>query len=141
MKKLILLITLLISAGILYADTISYCHIYYNKIKIRETNETEKAEVITLNHTRIKKADRIIIKYFYDTPSSDCQTQVIIKNKKQNIISSGKNKGTFNPIDVPVFPLLQNYLRTGEVAYDVYYFDKDKHRNEIKELIFKIIIK
>ena len=140
MKKLLSAILLLVCISPLFADTIDYCHIYYNKIKIKEINETQKDQVISLNSKEIKKADIITIRYFYDTPSDDCLTQVIINDKKQNIIVSGKSKGSSNPIDVTVFPLFQKYLQTGEGTYDVFYIDKNEQKNEFKKLIFKIII-
>ena len=116
------------------ADTIDYWHIYYNDVKIKEYNHYSKGE-ITLKIKDLKKTDSLTIKYFRDTPCSDCETQVIVESKSHFVITKGKGFGTFNPIKISVFDLLLKADR--DFSY-VYYQEGGKTNQTPRLLLFKI---
>jgi hypothetical protein len=76
-KFLILFISAIGFFNAVKADTIDYWHVYYNKTKIKEYNQYSKGE-ITLKIKNIKNKDTLTVRYFRDTPCSDCKTQVVL---------------------------------------------------------------
>ena len=123
MKRiLIILITTIGLFNVANADTISYWHVYYNDIRIKEFNDFSKAEIV-LNVRDIKPNDSLTIMYFRDTPCQDCATEILIKNG-HIIITKGKGEGTFHPIKISVFDLLQYHLKVKKGIYDVFYCEK-----------------
>ncbi|MCH5716410.1 hypothetical protein [Niabella hibiscisoli] len=118
------------------ADTIDYWHVYYNKIKIKEYNLNTR-ETVILKARDIKKADKLVIKYFRDTPCNNCESAMTIENDKHVVILKGMGRGTFNPVGISLYDLLQHHIRTKENIYSVFY-NEGQHRLEKEDPIFKI---
>jgi len=133
-KILIILISALGLFNSAKADTIDYWHIYYNKIKIKEYNQYSNG-VITLKVKDIKKTDSLTVMYFRDTPCDNCETQLAIEDRKHRAITKGKGIGTFKPIKVSVFDLLQYHLKSDKTVYEVYYQETSRTQ---RVLIFNI---
>jgi hypothetical protein len=119
------------------ADTISYWHIYYNTKKIKECNTYSKEE-IRIKEKDVKRTDFLMIEYFRDTPCSECKTQVIIESNKQFIITKGTGIGTFNPVKIAVFDLLQYHLKNKKEIYKVLYYEEQLTNKVQKVLLFRI---
>ncbi|MCU0390451.1 MAG: hypothetical protein MUE81_05000 [Thermoflexibacter sp.] len=118
-------------------DTIDFWHVYYNKIKIEAYNLNSEKSAITLKIKDIKKTDSLIVKYFKDTPCSKCKTQVTVQDKKHSLIAKGSNKGTFSPLKISVYDLLQYHLKAKEDIYEVFYVEEQEIGQKYK-LIFKV---
>jgi len=118
------------------ADTIDYWHIYYNRIKVNEFNQYSKGEIV-LKIKNIRSTDSLMVKYFRDTPCVDCETHVTIENEKHFVIIKGKGLGTFNPISISIYDLLQYHLKNGQEVYDVFYHDGQNTGRGQKVLIFR----
>lgn len=88
------------------ADTIDYWHVYYNNNKIKEYNLYSNGEIV-IKIKEVQKTDSITVLYFRDTPCSDCSNQVTVINEQYFTVSIGKGKGTWNPIKISVFDLIQ----------------------------------
>lgn len=133
-------ITFLLAIGHLLtakADTIDFWHIYYNGIKIKEYNLYSKGEIV-FKIEDIKQTDSLTVKYFRDTPCSSCETQVAIESYEKHVIAKGLGRGTFNPIKISVYDLLQYYLNEGSETCEVFYL-KRRITNQIqKTSIFRI---
>jgi len=119
------------------ADTIDYWHVYYNKIKIKEFNQNSKGEIV-LKIKDIKKTDTLTVRYFRDTPCSDCETQVSIENVRNFVITKGKGLGTFNPIKISIYDLLKYHLKADKEVYKVFYHEGQITSRTHRVLIFKI---
>jgi hypothetical protein len=138
MKRiLIILISTLGLINSAKADTIDYWNIYYNKVKIKEYNQYSNGEIV-LKIKDIKKTDSLTVKYFRDTPCKDCETQVAIENGRHFVITKGNGIGTFNPIKIPVYDLLQYYLKADKEVYDVFYHEGQITSRTQRLLIFRI---
>ena len=137
MKILIALICTLAMLSSVKADTIDFWHVYYNKVKIREYNQYSKG-VITLPIKDIKKTDTLTVRYFRDTPCSNCETRVAVENEAHVVIANVNGYGTFNPISVSVSDLLQHALKPGKAVYDVFYSERQSTNPTPSVLIFKI---
>jgi hypothetical protein len=141
MKKL-LIITLILfltqqstkaESSVCKIDTIDFWHVYYNKTKIKELNGLEIKQIM-LKKKNIKPSDILTIKYFNDTPCSDCATFIVIKDKKNNIIIKKNGKGTSKPISIQ----LEQLVLSKKEEFDVFYSEK-KTKNQQKIFpIFKI---
>lgn len=105
------------SAG---ADTIDFWHVYHNHIKIKEYNQHSTGEIV-LNTKHIKQTDTLSIAYFRDTPCHNCSTAVSIENENNVVVTTGKGLGTFHPLNIAVYDLLQHHLKEGNGVYQVYY--------------------
>ncbi len=136
-KILIILISTFGLIGSVKADTIDFWHVYYNNVKIQEYNQYSKG-IIVLKIKDIKKTDSLSIKYFRDTPCDDCETQVAIENGRHFVITKGKGLGTFNPIKVSVYDLLQYHLKADKEVYEVFYHEGQITSRTQRVLIFRI---
>ena len=119
------------------ADTIDYWHVYYNNIKIQEFNQYSKGAIV-LKIKDIKKTDSLTVKYFHDTPCSDCKTQVAIENGRHFVITKGQGLGTFNPIKISIYDLLQYHLKADKEFYEVFYHEGQITSRTQRILIFRI---
>lgn len=131
----------LIAAKSIYAsnvDTIDFWHVYYNKIKIREYDENSRQKTITLKRDSIKPTDSITVKYFRDTPCSDCTTRVTIKDDQGNNVSASEGKGTFKPVSFLLKDLISYKKEKGLNAFEVFYSEKDKDQTTEKVFLFSI---
>lgn len=119
------------------ADTIDYWHVYYNNIQIQEFNQYTKGAIV-LKIKDIKKTDSLTVKYFRDTPCSDCETQVAIENGRHFVITKGQGLGTFNPIKISIYDLLQYHLKADKEVYEVFYHEGQITSRTQRILIFRI---
>jgi hypothetical protein len=119
------------------ADTIDYWQVYYNESKIKEYTQYSKGEIV-LKIKEIKKTDTLTVKYFRDTPCDDCETQVAIENGKHLVITTGKGLGTFNPIKISVYDLLQYHLKADKAIYEAFYQEGQVTSRAQRVLIFRI---
>lgn len=138
MKKLFFL--LLLFAGMSQsakADTIDFWHVYKNGIKVKEFNAFGKNELV-IDIRLVQSKDSVTIRYFRDTPSSDCVTTVTIEDEKHRIITSGSGKGTFNPVSFPLRDVLAFSTATGKKTFEVFYKEGDANSRWDKTLLFTI---
>ena len=119
------------------ADTIDYWHVYYNNIQIQEFNQYTKGAIV-LKIKDIKKTDSLTVKYFRDRPCSDCETQVDIENGRHFVITKGQGLGTFNPIKISIYDLLQYHLKADKEVYEVFYHEGQITSRTQRILIFRI---
>ena len=139
MKKILFLfLTLLLITQTAKTDTIDICHIYYNQTIIREINYFGTNEII-LNLDSIKRRDSITVKYFRDTPCSDCFTCISIENGKHQIIKTVTGRGIYNPISFSLKDLkkFRKLRKTDE--FEIYYFDDFIKKQADKILIVRLI--
>lgn len=119
------------------ADTIDFWHVYYNNIKIKEFNQYGQNTVI-LRLGKIKDGDSIVVKYFRDTPCSECLTNLIVQDNQHNIIATGKGTGTFNPIAFPLINLVKINKVTDKNSFTVFYYEVGIGGTQDQIMIFKI---
>lgn len=138
MKKLFFL--LLLFAGMCLAakaDTIDFWHVYKNGIKVKEFNGFGKNELV-ISQQLIQNNDTLTVRYFRDTPCSDCPSTLTIEDEKHRIITSGSGKGTFKPVSVPLRDVLAFSTATGKKTFDVFYFEGDIRGRSQKIMLFTI---
>jgi hypothetical protein len=119
------------------ADTIAYWHVYYNKTKIREFNIYCTHEII-LKLDRIKSGDSITVKYFRDTPCSECSTFLAVDYENHYKILTRRGKGTFNPISFSLKDLIKYKKSSNKKYFDIFYFEVQNRSVSFKENIFRI---
>lgn len=111
------------------ADTLSYWHVYYNDLKIKEYVKYSDLtnDFIKLNLKEIKQNDTITVLYYSDTPCNTCKTNIyIIDEKKKNIVLCNRIDER-NPMKISVFDLIK-YKLQNEVNV---YYESDKFKGEI----------
>jgi hypothetical protein len=137
MKKLFFL---LLFAGLIHsakADTIDFWHVYKNGIKVKELNGFGKNELV-ISQQLIQTGDTLTVRYFRDTPCSDCPTTLTVEDEKHRIITSGSGKGTFKPVSFPLRDVLAFSTATGKKTFDIYYKEGDANSRWEKMLLFSI---
>lgn len=138
MKKLFFL--LLLFAGMSQsakADTIDFWHVYKNGIKVKEFNGFGKNELV-IDLRLVQNNDSVTVRYFRDTPCSDCPSTVTVEDEKHRIITSGSGKGTFKPVSFPLRDVLAFSKATGKKTFEVYYKEGDANSRWDKTLLFTI---
>ncbi|KOY86862.1 hypothetical protein AD998_12560 [bacterium 336/3] len=129
-----LFLTLFLSAQIIAnaksfsADTLSFWHVFYNKIKVKEYNGHNMHEILVFKTTNIKKEDSITVAYFRDTPCHDCPTKLIVEDEKHYIVTIGSDKGTFTPISVSATKLLIYKKKYNTNYFDVYFYEENRRK-------------
>jgi len=137
--KLFLLLTLAITVmtQITKADTIDYWHVYYNKTKIEELNAYNVRDII-IKTDKVKSGDSIAVRYFRDTPGSDCITNLVIDDDKHHTVIARKGKGTGNPIAFALNDLVEFRKKNGGNYFEIYYFDNAISSNQPRRQLFRI---
>jgi hypothetical protein len=126
MKNLVLVISILFGqVHLVKADTISYCHVYYNNTRVGDYTEYATNRTIAIKAADIKRADRIVVRYFRDTPCYDCWSFLAIEDKKRRRIVLAKAKGTSNPISFYVKDLLEQRKQSHKSSFEIFYSEND----------------
>ncbi len=138
MKKLLLFLIISISfCSISKADTIDIIHIYYNNIKIKECGIFCK-DAIVLKLDSIKDNDSITVRYFRDTPCTNCDTYLTIDDEASKLIIQIKGKGIWNPLTFRLNDIKSWSKFHGIKLFNVYYMDNHNIFQEEIYPIFKI---
>ena len=120
--KLLLILFLIFFSFQAKADTIAFCHVYYNSIKILDINFFQPNELV-LKLDSIQSSDSITIRYFTDTPCFDCPTKLIIENEKHLPFFSCENVGTSSPLTFSVQQLVELREKGYEQRFELFYTD------------------
>lgn len=132
------LLWILMSAPAAKADTIDYWHVYYNQKKIKEFTT---AGDIVLKRSKIKPGDIITLKYFRDTPCSDCEIYFTAEDEQGHTISKGVNKGTGTPVSISVDLIMAYMEKAGISIINLYYREGEIINGKQKKLIGTIRLK
>lgn len=133
--KYLILILCIGFLNISKADTVDYCHVYYNKVKVLECIPNSSV-VITIKKKDIKESDSLIIKYFSDTPCFDCIPELEIENDSNKSIFTSKGRGT-GSIKVSLIAI----LKMGDTnTFSVYYYKRNDKNIDNSIALFRIII-
>ncbi len=119
---------LIFSTGNGFCDTIDYYHVYYNNLKIKEFNQhhLKNPPTIEIDIDSLKNADKIIVKYWNDTPCSNCKFFIRVKdNDTKKIISENSNIGQFKPLTIKLKDLLEYYAIKNKSKLEIYYFENN----------------
>lgn len=119
------------------ADTIDFWHVYKNGIKVKEFNGFGKNELV-ISQQLIQTGDTLTVRYFRDTPCSDCPSTVTVEDGKHRIITSASGKGTFKPVSFPLRDVLAFSTATGKKTFEVFYKEGDANSRWDKTLLFTI---
>lgn len=115
MKKILFLL-LLSTAFSAKADTIDYWHIHYNGQEAAVFHEFKHPE-LNLARMDVGAGDSISLRYFRDTPCSDCETRLVLQSGDSSIVL-GRGQGTFQPVHFKVSQLLQTGSETLHIWYE-----------------------
>jgi len=136
MKKLLLL-SLLFFSFQAKADTIEYCHLYYNSIKILDINFFQPNELV-LKLDSIQSSDSITIRYFRDTPCFDCPTKLTIENEKHGILFTTTSNGTSSPLTFSVQELIDIYIKGYEQRFELFYTEGTPESRTDRHFVLRI---
>jgi hypothetical protein len=120
MKNLLLLLPLLFCSFRAKADTIDFCHVYYNNIKILDINFYRPNDLV-LKLDSIQSSDSITVRYFRDTPCFDCPTKLIVENEKHHPFFSIENVGTSSPFTFSLQQLIELRKKGYEQRFEIFY--------------------
>ena len=138
MKKLLLIVLSIVGfVNFTKADTIDFWSIYLNETKLQNCNGFAIGKVV-LKINDIKRTDSLTVNYFTCAACFDCETRVSVENSQGKVIASGKGLGTYNPIKISLFDMVQN---SGKMIYIAYFYrglDKDSaNKQELFTLQFE----
>lgn len=116
------------------ADTLSYWHVYFNYLKLKEYAEYSNLsnDLIKLDQKEIKQNDTLSVIYYSDTPCFSCKTSIYIIDEKKKNITLGQSVGEQTPLRISVFDLMKN-IKQNEANV---YYSSDKFDGAF--LIFNI---
>jgi len=135
--KHLLILSLLFCTFQAKADTINFCQVYYNNIKILDMNFFRSNELV-LKLDSIQASDSITIRYFRDTPCFDCPTKLTIENEKHGIFSTITGNGTSSPLTFSVQELVRIQKQGYKQSFEVFFSDELTTSRTMKQLIVRI---
>ncbi len=137
MKNLLLLLSLLFCSFQAKADTIDFCHVYYNNIKILDINFFRPNDLV-LKLDSFQSSDSITIRYFRDTPCFDCPTKLIVENEKHLPFFSIENVGTSSPFTFSLQQLIELRKEGYEHRFEVFYTEGIPVSRTGREFVLRI---
>jgi hypothetical protein len=101
------------------ADTIDSWHIYHRGKLLAQV--VSPFYVLKLKAADIQPGDSLTIRYFCDTPCSDCPTKLFVKQGRCKIAGSAAGNGTGNPVSLPLNLLKAIHIPNHTLTLAVYY--------------------
>lgn len=136
MKNLLLLLSLLFCSFQAKADTIDFCHVYYNNMKILDINFFRPNDLV-LKLDSIQSSDTITVRYFRDTPCFDYPTKLIIENEKHHPFFSIENVGTSSPFTFSVQQLVELREKGCQQRFEVFYTEGIPASRTDRQFVFR----
>lgn len=139
MKSFLLFLTcLMLGATEAKADTVDYCRVYLNKLKVADFIAMGKV-VVKIKARTAASSDTLTIFYYTDTPCSDCPVGVKLKSSKGVVLFEAAGRGTSAPLKISVRDLVAKANVAGEKRIEVWYFDRPKIFNRT-EPVFRLLL-
>jgi hypothetical protein len=106
-------------------DTVIFWQVYLNGYLLKSFNENQRDPTLTIALSKITKDEKLLIKYFRDTPCASCPTHLIIYDDEKNEVLSINGKGTFASLSFAISRLTEKW-NTESVKYFVAYYFENK---------------
>lgn len=119
------------------ADTISFWHVYYNQVKIRDYNVYSQNAVIKFRVDSIQPADSLTVQYFDDTPCP-CAVTLVIQDQQGNAILTRNGRSTHSPITFSLFALSEISSTGKQYDFTVYFIEGELGSSQPKIPLFTI---
>ena len=116
-------------------DTIDFWHVFYNNELIKQYDNHNSYQVLTLKIDSIKVGDSITVRYFRDTPCGECNVYLIIECSYTSQALIARGTYTFCPLTLSVTDLKKIQKENKKELLDVYYLED---YNNYKISLFKI---
>lgn len=126
-KHLLSLCILVIGMITARADTVDYWHVYYNDLRIRQYPNSGDSNVILILQDNIQLNDSIFIRYYRDTPCSDCATYLVAEDDNGRRVLTSKGHGTGHPVGFSVKQLFEREYMDSTIRYALYYYEDNKY--------------
>lgn len=132
----IVFIILLFLAERAKSDTIDYYHVYYNNVKIKEyPNDTIP---IIIKKSEIKDSDTLSIRYWNDTPCTNCKFYLVVIDNKKIYVKVTSTTGQGTPLSISMKDILEWSAINLVDNFDIYYYEeKPAYPIHLFKLIFK----
>ena len=109
-------------------DTIDFWHVFYNNKLIKEYNGYNLGNPLIIKIDSIKSEDSITVKFFRDTPCSDCDSYLIIEYPFLNKTFITRGTYTFCPLTLSLADLKKvERITSVRQLFEVYYLDVTNH--------------
>ena len=139
MKKIILSLFILMYLQCnCFSDTICYWHVSLNKNILKQFNEITESPLITIIRSDVNQFDSLTIRFYKDTPCNDCKGNLLINNDHKVIIEKASIIGTFSPLTINLFELINSRENKISKYFEFYYYEKSR---KFERYILKLIIK
>ncbi len=121
-----------------FSDTICFWHVSLNNKIVNQFNELTKYPSITIKRSDVNQSDSITIRFYKDTPCYDCKINLSINNDHKMIIEQTSNIGTFSPLTINLFELINSKENQTSTYFEFYYYEKSR---KFERYLLKLIIK
>jgi len=133
--RLIILILFLFAFNASHAkalpDTVTFWQVYLDGYLIKSFNENERNPTLTIDLEKITKGNKLLIKYFRDTPCSSCPTHLVIYDDAKNEILSVTGKGTFSSLSFSINRLTDKWSTQTIKYFEAYYFENNSPHHKL----------
>ncbi len=138
MKKLLFILIGFGASVTLKADTIDYCHVYFNHVKKWEFNLSQRKD-IQLKISQLKSSDTMVVFYFNDKPCHDCSTTFYLADKQgHELMKNSSNINSDGGFRIAMSDLLKLGDTAGLKNFAIYIQAESKLSNKI--LLFSVSI-
>lgn len=119
-------------------DTVDFWHVFYNYKLIKQYNGYNFGDALVFKIDSIKSGDSITVKFFRDTPSSNCNAYLIVEYPILSRALIAHGTYTFCPLTISLTDL-KNFkeMASYRQMFEVYYLE-DSNDNKIKLFDIKL---
>lgn len=116
------------------ADTVDFCHVYYNHAKRWDFINYNGQYKIKIKSADVKMEDSIQIFYFDDTPCYGCGSKIFLENSNYRFFIPIKN----DCFSIAITDLIQFKKKINLKELKVFYFENPKKEPALQIFIFDI---
>jgi hypothetical protein len=120
-------------------DFEDFWQIYVDDKLVQQCDDYHNGCIVEFKKIDVILGNKITtLKYFSDTPCSDCPTFIQVKNMNDSLLFEATSYGTSTPISFPL-RLFGNYKKYN--SFKIYFKEKNESSFNYKSQIFQIDIK
>ena len=112
-------------------DTVTFWQVYLNGYLVKSFNENERTATLIIKLNEITKTEKLLVKYFRDTPCANCPTHLVIYDDQKNVVVLVNGKGTFASLSFGINKLVDKWNSESPKYFEAYYWENNSTHHKL----------